>query len=185
MLSCVLKPEIVPGLLKKVTALGWASNLWQVLKLLCFQNPLQMFWLWSPVFPRDSVAMLRALIFQDEVFKTCVTIVYAKKSLELTAGLQMGSHNGACIGRQAFADNQGQCCVWPRALEGSLLKGCASPTLLLSPSAAHLRLKLTFSKLLPSALVLRDPVLSSNARKWLPGQTAELTRSKALTIAQI
>lgn len=65
------------------------------------------------------------------------------------------------------------------------MKGCASPTLLLSPSAAHLRLKLTFSKLLPSALVLRDPVLSSNARKWLPGQTAELTRSKALTIAQI
>lgn len=128
-------------------------------------NVYLQFWLWSLVFSRDSVATLLALIFQDEVFKTCVTIVYAKKSLELTAGLQMGSHNGACIGRQAFADNQGQCSVWSRTVEGSLLKGWPSPSLLLSPSAAHLGLKLTFSKLLPFALILHDPVLSSSERK--------------------
>lgn len=77
------------------------------------------FWLWSQGSPRDSVAaILLAWIFQDQVFKTCVTFVYAKKSsLELTAGLQMGSHNGACIRPQAFTDDQGQCCIWPGALK--------------------------------------------------------------------
>lgn len=92
-------------------------------------NVYLQFWLWSQGSPRDSVAMLLAEIFQDQVFKTCVTIVYAKKSsLELTAGLQMGSHNGACIRPQALTDNQGQCCIWPRALKSSVLKGSSSPT---------------------------------------------------------
>lgn len=86
------------------------------------------FWLWSQGSPRDSAAMLLAWSFQDQVLKTCVTIVYAKKSLQLTAGLQMGSHNGACIRPQAFTDNQGQCCIWPRALKSHLLKGSPSPT---------------------------------------------------------
>lgn len=86
------------------------------------------FWLWSQGSPGDLVAMLLVWIFQDQVFKACVTIVYAKKSpLELTAGLQASSHNGACIRPQAFTDNQGQCCIWPRALKSSLLK--CSPSL--------------------------------------------------------
>lgn len=87
------------------------------------------FWLWSQGSPGDSVAMLLVWIFQDQVFKGCVTIVNAKKLfLELTAGLQMGSHNGACIRPQAFIDNQGQCCIWPRALKSNLLKCSPSPT---------------------------------------------------------
>lgn len=87
------------------------------------------FRLWSQGSPRDSVAVLLVWIFQDQVFKACVTTVYAKKlSLDLTAGLQMGSHNEACIRPRAFIHNQGQCCIWPRALKSSLLKCSPSPT---------------------------------------------------------
>lgn len=99
-LSLELEASPVTALLSKFTA-----------------NIYLWFWLWSQGSPRDSAAMLLAWSFQDQVLKTCVTIVYAKESLELTAGLQMGSHNGACIRPQAFTNNQGQCCIWPRALK--------------------------------------------------------------------
>ena len=131
-------------------------------------------WLWSQGSPRDVSAMLLAWIFQDQVFKTCVTIVYAKKqSLELTAGLQMGSHNGACIRPQAFADNQGQCCVWPRALKSGLLKGSSSPTPASEPLCHQLRMKtrIFLTGSLCSGIALA--VLSSNARKWLARANSE------------
>lgn len=84
-----------------------------------------------------------------QVFKTCVTIVYVKKSLELTAGLQMGSHNGACIRPQAFTDSQGQCCIWPRALKLSLSKASSSPTTASEPLCHELQTKTHFPNQFP------------------------------------
>lgn len=120
------------------------------------------FWLWSQGSPRDSTAMLLAWSFQDQLLKTCVTIVYAKKSLELTAGLQMCSHNGACIRPQAFTDNQGQCCIWPRALKSHLLKGSPAPPLCHS-LLAETHIFLSGSLCSGMALI----VLNSHTRKWL------------------
>lgn len=129
-------------------------------------NMYLRFWLWSQGSPRDSVTVLLAWIFQDQVFKTCVTIVYAKKSsLELTAGLQMGSHNGACIWPRAFTDNQGQCCVWPRAPKSSLLKSFSSLTPASEPLCHQLQTEtqIFLSGSLCSGIALA--VLSSNTRK--------------------
>lgn len=150
-LSLELEASSITALLSKFTA-----------------NVCLWFWLWSQGCPRDSAAMLLAWSFQDQVFKTCVTIVYAKKSsLELTAGLQMGSHNGACFRPQAFTDNQGQCCIWPRALKSHLLKGSPSPTPASEPLCHSLltetHIFLTSSLCSGIALI----VLSSNTRKWL------------------
>lgn len=119
----------------------------------------------EPGLPQGLSCNAVCMEFSRSSFKNlCHNCICKEVVLELAAGLQMGSHNGACIRPQAFTDNQGQCCIWPRALKSHLLKDSPSPTPDSEPLCHSL---LTETHIFLMGSLCSRMALIVHTRKWL------------------